>query len=476
MGLNGMLGKTLPGAVLAAALMAGAPAAAETPETVVGREARSAVTLTVYNGGFALIDEVRRLEVPAGRSRLALTELGTALQPETVILGGPDLRVLERVFAFDLLTPQRLLEASVGERVRVVKTHPETGEETVLEAEVLAIARGTVLRIGDRIETAVPGRIVFDRLPPGLRERPTLLVEVESAGADPRDLSLSYLTGGLSWQADYVARLDEAGTRLDLTGLVTVTNNSGAAFEGAVLRLVAGEVRKVASAPMPRERVMRQATVHAETAMTDAPVQTAVSDRYLYRYERPVDLADRETKQLTLLQAGGVAVARRYRFTELVHAIPGMEEIGPVQAEVRLEFENEAENGLGRPLPGGTVRVYEDAEGGPIFAGEDRIAHRPEGETIELTLGRAFDVTGEARHTDFERLSKTSYEIAQEVTLRNAKDEAVEVEVSGLLPPGWVMLSESRPHVAETANRIAWSLEVPAQGEAKLTYRVRISR
>ena len=193
MGLSRMFRRTTAGAALAAVLVfaAGAAGAAERPETVVGGEAREAVTLTVYNGGFALVDEVRRLDLPAGRSRLALTDVGAAMQPESVILGGPELRVLERVFAFDLLTPQRLLEASLGQRVKVVRSDRETGEETVLEAEVLAIAGGTVLRIGERIETAVPGRIVFERLPPGLRERPTLLAEVESAGAGPRALSLS---------------------------------------------------------------------------------------------------------------------------------------------------------------------------------------------------------------------------------------------------------------------------------------------
>ena len=257
---------------------------------------------------------------------------------------------------------------------------------------------------------------------------------------------------------------------------MTLTNESGVAFEGAALRLLAGEVKRVTPPPAPRERRLRSAMAQAEMAMADAPARAAAGDRYLYRYDRPLELGDRETKQLTLLQAHGVAVARRYRFTELINVFPGADETGPLQAQVRLAFENEAENGLGRPLPGGIVRVYEAAAGGPVFAGEDRIGHTPEGGTLELTLGRAFDVTGEARSTAFERLSRDSYETAQVIVLRNAKDEAVEVEIVGLLPPDWTMLSESRPHVAETANRIAWTLEVPAKGEARLAYRMRIGQ
>jgi hypothetical protein len=455
----------------------GGPASAQAPERALGAEARRAVTLTVYSGDLALVDEVRRADLAAGRTRLALTDVGTALRPETVLLDAEGLRVLERVFAFDLLTPQRLLEAAVGHKVKVVRTNPETGAETVLDAEVLAVAGGLVLRVGDRIETAEPGRIVFDSLPEGLRTRPTLLAEVEAAAAGPRDLSLSYLTGGLSWQADYVARLDESGTRLDLTGFVTVTNNSGAGFQGAKLRLVAGVVNQAVAVPMLRKE-MRMATMDAVAAPQAAgmPSQEAASDRYLYRYERPVDLADRETKQLTLFEAKAVPASRIYRFDNLVNAFNASEEIGPVQAAIMLEVENEKAGNLGRALPGGVVRVYEAAPGGPLFAGEDRIAHTAEGGTLKLNLGQAFDITGTARTTAFERIAKTSFETAQEVVLKNAKDEPVEVKVAGVMPPGWRMLNESAPHEAETAQRIVWTLSVPAKGETTLTYRVRVNQ
>jgi hypothetical protein len=454
----------------------GGPAGAQAPERALGAEARRAVTLTVYSGDLALVDEVRRADLAAGRTRLALTDVGTALRPETVLLEAEGLRVLERVFAFDLLTPQRLLEAAVGQKVKVVRTNPETGVETELDAEVLAIAGGLVLRVGDRIETAEPGRIVFDSLPEGLRTEPTLLAEVEAA-AGPRDLSLSYLTGGLNWQADYVARLDESGTRLDLTGFVTVINNSGAGFEGANLRLVAGVVNQAVAMPMLRKD-MRMATMEAMAApqAADMPSQDAASDRYLYRYERPVDLADRETKQLTLFEAKGVPATRVYRFENLVNAYNASEEIGPVQAAIVLEVENDKAGNLGRPLPAGVVRVYEAASGGPLFAGEDRIAHTAESGTLKLNLGQAFDITGTARTTAFERIAKTSFETAQEIVLKNAKDEAVEVKVAGIMPPGWKMLNESAPHEAETAQRIVWTLSVPAKGEMKLTYRVRVNQ
>ncbi len=467
--------RVLTGVVITCAVLGAAGAGAQVPEREVGRDARKAVSLTVYGQNLAMIDEVRGIDLTAGNNRLALVDVGTGLRPETLILGGADLRVLEQVYDFDLLTPQRLLEAAVGQEVRVVRRHPQSGEETVFDAELLSIASGPVLRIGDRIETAEPGRIVFNALPPGLRVRPTVVVEIESARAGPRDLALRYLTGGLSWQADYVASLDASGTRMDLTGLITLTNNSGAEFENAKLRLVAGEVNQTGQGSA---KVLRGAVAMESMAanFADMPAQQAASDRYLYSYDRPVDLADREAKQLTLFRAPSVTATRRYRFTELINAHQGAGEIGPVQAAIVLEVENTEAAGLGRPLPGGTIRVYEAAAGGALFAGEDRIGHTAEGETLELTLGRAFDLTGESRHTAFERISNRSYEIAQEITLRNAKDEAVEVRVIGEMPPGWKILSESLPHEAETAHRIAWTVTIPAEGEASFQYRARISR
>lgn len=464
------------GAVLGMALFCPTPAGAQAPEITVGADARTAATLTIYQQNLAQIDEQRKVDLAAGRTRLAIQDVGTAIMPETATLSGPDLNVIERVFAFDALTPQRLLEAAVGKKVRVVRTNPQTGAETVLDAELLAISGGPVLKIGDRIETAEPGRVVFDKLPEGVRERPTLLAQVNAAQAGARELTLRYLTGGLNWQADYVAEVNSAGNRLDLTGFVTLTNNSGATFEHASLRLVAGDV---ARAPAPKSQLQHFANADSESraaALYAAPAPQAASDRYLYTLERPVDLADRETKQVMLLHAAGVAVERRYRFEELVNAFEGTDEIGPVNAAIVLEAQNTKESGLGRPLPGGTVRVYEAADGGPLFAGEDAIRHTAEGERLKLTLGRAFDVTGEAKRTAFERISNRSYETAQEIVVRNAKDKTVDVRVVGNLPPGWKMLSESARHEAETANRIAWTLNVPAGGEATLNYRVRVSR
>jgi len=467
------------------ALPAGAAAQAPEPaEVAVGAAARQDLTVTVYNQDLAQVSERRRVSLAAGANRLALVDVPDRLEPASVLLRGAGLSVTEQSFAFDLVTPQRLLEAAVGGPVKLIRTNPETGEDRVFDARLLGISQGPVVEVEGRVETAPPGRIALDSLPPGLRARPTLLAVIDSAAAATRSLSLDYLTGGLSWRADYAAEVDpEAGT-LDLTGYVTLTNDSGADFANAHLRLVAGEVARAPGGVVPAQpRLAMEATAMAAPAMP-APAQ-AVSDRYVYDVPRPVDLRDRETKQIVLLAARGVTAAREYRFTGLVGGQPGPEKSGPVNAEIRLTLENTEAAGLGRPLPGGVVRVYEatgagtgggDAGGGALFIGEDRLRHSAVGEKIELTLGRAFDVTGEAHLTAFDRLSNRSYELAREAVVRNAKDTPVAVRLVADMPRGWRILQESAAHESESANRIVWPLTVPAGGEATLSYRLRVDQ
>ena len=191
---------------------------------------QKALAVTVYNGDLALVKDTRELTLPSGESVLELRDVSAQIRPETALLRvakGNPIALLEQNFDFDLLTPAKLLEKYVGREVRVVRTHPTTGADSTETARVLAAGEGVVLKIGDRIETGLPGRLVFDAVPDNLRDRPTLAVTVNGDGAGQRALELSYLTGGLTWQADYVAELAANEKELALSGWVTLTNRSG---------------------------------------------------------------------------------------------------------------------------------------------------------------------------------------------------------------------------------------------------------
>ena len=466
--------RSLKAALFVSALAFALPADAAEAEKPIGLDAQTGVAVTIYNEDLALVKDRRTVSLDAGLNRLALIDVSAQIRPETALLNTAEgrLSVLEQNFDFDLLTPEKLLEKSVGSTVRVITTNPETGAETVEEATVLSVAGGVVLRIGDRIETASPGRIVFAEVPANLRARPTLIIELDSDAAGETPVELAYLTGGLSWRADYVAELSADESTLDLNGLVTLTNTSGTTYRDARLQLVAGDVNRVRQDMMFRAEMM--------TADAAAPAQPmseqALFEYHLYTLERPTTIADNQTKQVALLSGSGIPVAKEYRFVNIANAYDYIQAEAPrANASVRLAFDNTEADRLGLPLPMGTVRVYKsDSDGQALFVGEDAIQHTPKGETVRLTLGQAFDVTAHPKQTEFERLSDRVFEAAYEIEIKNAKTEAVTVAVIETIPGQWKMVNESIAHEKTGAFQAEWQVPVPAEGSTTLTYRVRI--
>jgi hypothetical protein len=443
---------------------------------------QQSIAVTIYNQNLALIKDARKVVLDEGANRLALRDVSAQMRPETAQLrslsnpGSFDL--LEQNFDFDLLTPAKLLEKYVGRAVRVMRVHPTTGAETAEPAQVLAANGGVVLKIGDRVETGLPGRIVFDGVPPNLRDRPTLVTELQSRRAGVQTLDLSYLTGGLSWQADYVAELNADDSALDLNGWVTLTNRSGAAYPRAKLQLVAGDVNRVRD----EMRLARADGGVAKEVMAAAKpmAQESLFEYHLYTLGRPTTLADNQTKQVALLNAAAVPVTKELLINGSDYYYrTSVGDIGQkLKAGVYVELENRESAHLGQPLPKGVIRVYKrDSAGNAQFVGEDRIDHTPKNEKVRLHLGDAFDVTADKKQTDFRRREPTNkasyvFESAYEIKVRNAKNEAASVTVREPVPGDWTMLDESQPHHKVAAGTAEWRLEVPAGGSATLRYRV----
>lgn len=442
---------------------------------------QKALAVTVYNGDLALVKDTRDVTLPAGESVLELRDVSAQIRPETALLRvakGNPISLLEQNFDFDLLTPAKLLEKYVGREVRVVRSNPTTGADSTETATVLAAGEGVVLKIGDRIETGLPGRLVFDVVPDNLRDRPTLAVTVASDGAGPRALELSYLTGGLTWQADYVAELAANEKELVLSGWVTLTNRSGTAYRKARLQLVAGDVNRV-------EPAMRRGMV-AEAMMAKADAgamrEESLLDYHLYTLGRPTTLADQQTKQVALLTAPTVAVRKEYRLTGAgyYYASHIGEVDAPQKVAVVLQVDNRKTAGLGLPLPGGIVRVYQrDSDGGAQFVGEDHIDHTPENETASIKLGDAFDVTARRTQTDFKVLTvdkdqRPRFESAYRLDLKNARKVPVVVTVDEPLPGDGDIVDDSQAHRKVGAHTARWLVTVPPGGGQTLTYRVRV--
>jgi hypothetical protein len=460
------------GALSAAAVVGQARA----QESRLGAEERTALTVTVYGGGLALVRDLRAAVLKQGGNRLAFEDVSRQMIPSSAVLrSGAGVRVAAIDYDFDLLTPEALLRRSVGREVEVVRTHPTTGEDTVENATLLGAEGGVVLRYRDRVEIGMPGRLVFRHLPEDLHPLPSLVASVNSDAAARRELELSYLTTGLSWQADYAVELDEAAGRLDIAGRATLTNVSGTDYREASLGLIAGQVNRV-SQPGPRRE---QLTMRAADA-SPMPEREAVGDLHLYRLDQPVTIDDRQTKQVALLAAEGVPFKREYVSEAGVQVFGGQRgEPRPSHPQVVLEFDNAEKDGPGIPLPAGVARVYTgDSTGAMRLLGEDQIDNTPVGESVKLTPGEAFDVTVKRRQTDFVRagLPDGVFESAYRLEVKNAKTEEITVKLVEVIPGDWKILEENASHQTESADRLVWRLVVPAKRTAELTYRVRVHR
>ena len=433
------------------------------------------VAVTIYNENLALIKDQRKLQLKRGASSLAFRDVSARMRPETALLRSTSapgsVSVLEQNFDFDLLTPQKLLEKYVNRTVSIIRTNPATGVETTEQAQVLSANSGVVLQIGNRIETGIPGRIVYGDVPPNLRDRPTLVMALENTGAQQQDLELSYLSGGLAWKADYVVELNAAEDRLDISGWVTLTNTSGATYRNARLQLVAGDVNQVTPALEGRVRAMAPAPAMLAKARSDM-AEESLFEYHLYTLTRPTTIAENQTKQVSLLSASGVPVRKELLLKgNDYYYQSSYGELGQkIKVGVFVEFDNKESAQLGMPLPKGIIRVYKkDKAGNAQFIGEDRVDHTPKNETVRLKLGDAFDVTADKKQTDFKKLGGNGkynyvFESAYEVLLKNAKKEAVVVTVQEPMPGDWQVQSESHPHTKGSSNTAVWKVSVPAEG------------
>jgi len=448
--------------------------AADNRSTAADRES---VAITVYNQNFGLVREVRSIELGRGPIALEYGDVASGIQPETVHvlpLGSDGLRLLEQNYQFDLLNPQKLLEKYVGRTVTVYRTNPETGVEEGVEAEVLSVNGGPILRIDGEITFNYPGRFGFPELPDNLIPEPTLLWRLDSPGGRQR-VEVSYLTNSLNWKSDYVMVLGEDDDEGSLTGWVTLTNQSGTAYENARLQLVAGDVQRVSGNMQPavgRDRMMEMAMA----AEADGFTEDAFFEYHLYTLGRPTDLMNNEQKQVTLLESDGFGVEKRLIFHGAAYYYRG--QYGQVaqnqKVGVFLDFENSESNGLGMPLPKGTVRVYKrDHTGAQQFIGEDVIDHTPRDEELRIKMGEAFDVVGDRRQMDYTVISSCVSESTWRVDLRNHKDEDVEVTLVEPVGGDWEMISSTHRWQQVDAWTFTMAPEVEARGDTRVEYRIR---
>lgn len=445
------------------------------------------VDLTVYNQNMALVKDKRVLALKAGMNEIRFTDVAAQIDPTSVqftsLTDPSGTRVLEQNYAYDIVGSKKILEKYLDQNIALV-----TEDGSKYSGKLLSGSDDIILQSDDgqvtTIKLARVRELKFPNLPGGLITKPTLIWLINSAHAGNHDTQVTYITNGINWKANYVVVANKDDTAMNLNGWVTIDNQSGATYEDANLKLVAGDVRRVTPPPAARDgyALPTAAPKGAEAQF----VQQDIFEYKLYSLQRATTIRNRETKQIEFTSAVGVPINKlfvydggaSYRFYGYQITDPNYGKTSGTKVAVMLEFKNSEQNKLGIPLPKGTIRVYKaDADGGNQFIGEDNIDHTAKDEMIRLNIGNAFDVVGERKQTSFVKISDRVIEETYEIKLRNHKKEAVEVRVVERLFrwSNWQILKSNHDYTKTDSQTIEFRVNVKPDGESVVNYTVRYS-
>jgi len=460
----GILGAILICGLLAFAAHAEAASPKLPPTATTADVAGRDVAVTVYNENLGVVKDRRKFSFAGGVSELEFTDVASSIDPTSVHLrplGKSEVEILSQDYRYDLVNTDKLLEKYVDQPIDAATKDGQVKRGSLLAYDpgslVIRDADGT-LSILNRAEVRQVG---LKELPKGLITRPTLVWRVHAEQGGARDVEVSYMTSGINWHAEYVAVVEESGVSLDLQGWASVENHSGATYENAKVKLVAGTIHRApVERPMPYGSEVRMLKAEA-----GAMQERGFAEYHLYEMPERATLANNEVKQVGLLHASGVRSVRKFSYDG---AVDGN------QVQVRVEFQNDAASGLGMPLPGGIVRVFQrDSDGSLELVGEDRIPHTPRGQKVRVTVGSAFDIAAERKQVDYRALGKGVTEASYEITLTNHRKDGVDVTLTEHAEGDWEILKSSLPHQKKDSRTFEFTAHCEPEKPVLVTYTIR---
>ena len=469
--------------------------------------------LTIYNQNFAVIRETLPLDLKTGNNTVRFSDATAQVEPDSVILRDPSGRqvvvVVEQNYRNDPVSQDRLLNLYEGKTIEF-SVRNQDGNSSIVsgrivrsgyvphyqamnrygpqyQANQIGMAQGAgqpVIEIGGKLQFSLPGLPIFPALGDDTILKPALDWILYSAQPARFDAELSYVSGGMTWSADYNIVAPETGDTLDLVGWVTLDNQSGKQFDRAHIKLMAGDVNKV----QPQfQRLEQFASLSGGSGGAPPQVtEKTFEDYHLYALPQPTTLHDRETKQVEFLRAAGIQSKRLYiydgaQFDRNFNAYQDVRSIQQYGTQsnphvwVMREFANSDANHLGLPLPKGRVRFYRrDQDGQVEFTGENEIDHTPKDETVRVYTGNAFDISGERKQTRFQSQMQPGgwADESFEIKLRNHKKEEATVRVVEHLYrwSNWVVTQESAAHRQVDSRTIEYEITLRPDEERTLTY------
>ena len=456
----------------------------------------SDTAITIYNQDFAVVRDTLPINLGVGSNQITFSGATAKLEPDSVILrdiaGKTNLQILEQSYRNDPVSEPMLLSFFEGKSLDFIRQEANKPDQTI-PAKIIrsgyvpgGASVDPIVEIDGKLQFSLPGKPTFPSLGEENILKPALFWKINSSAAAKVDAEVAYVTNGFSWQASYNLIATEKGELVDFVGWITMQNNSGASFQNAKIKLMAGEVNKVQE---PRADMVRAFAMKSQMAMDEPPMvsEKAFDEFHLYSLANLTTLRDMETKQVEFLRATGVKAERIYLYDGAAlggwrvgisaGADPSYGATSNKKINVYREFENSERNQLGIPLPKGRVRFYsQDGDRQLEFVGENTIEHTAKGERVRLYIGNSFDLVGERKRIDFKiNESNHVFDESFEIKLRNRKKEAVEIRVVEHLFrwANWSIEEKSQDFNKTDAQTIEFRVSLKPDEEKTVSYKVR---
>ncbi|EPJ49896.1 MAG: hypothetical protein OFPI_21970 [Osedax symbiont Rs2] len=431
------------------------------------------LSVTFYAQDLGLIQDSRTLGPLSNEDQVIVKDVSQQMDPSSLQIQGAG-KITAQSLNKSVINYQSLMHSYIGKELILVKDNGANGGEIRQKVKLLNLSANTVIvGINNAIES-IPlhsdvWRFVFPKKPDNLLLQPSLTFNSEGK-TGTNNIKLSYLSKGIAWQMDYVLELNKNRDKLQLKGLASLFNNTGITFRDASIKLLAGHISQPQQRP-PIEADSNMKMMLSANKLSVTPQSTG--DLKLYKLPHKTTLHSGQQMQVPLLQGDSVNALASYRYQ--FHVTPYIDNSQiKTNPSSYLTFINTSSSGLGMPLPAGQARVFSPDQSGDLqFIGASFLPQSAVNEKIELTTGKAFDLSISQRQSSHQKTFNGAV-IGIALNINNSAADDKTLDLSSSFSHDWEIISSTYPTTDKSGAAASWSIKLPGNSATIFNLQVRL--